>query len=311
MNLAPVILFVYNRLHTARAAIESLQNSPLAAHTRLVIYSDGSRGDIDAVQVQRVRKYIHSIRGFASVQIVESEENKGLAASIIRGVGECLQTYGSVIVIEDDLLVSNNFLAFMNSALTFYQKDPQVLSIAGYTAPVKNSSRDVYFTLRASSWGWATWRDRWIGIDWQADDIYTFLKNRKATREFNRMGSDLTQMLKQYHRGRINSWAIRWVYHQFKNQLYTVYPTISKVRNIGIGPDATHTKEIFDRFHTPLDRSGRQEFSFEAEVGLDPTMLRDFLRPFSLQTRLKYKVMNLVAKAGSPILPITTGNKNY
>jgi len=55
---------------------------------------------------------------------------------------------------------------------------------------------DVYFTKRASSWGWATWIDRWSGIDWTVKDYDYFERNRSLQNEFNKMGSDLSGMLK-------------------------------------------------------------------------------------------------------------------
>ena len=39
---------------------------------------------------------------------------------------------------------------------------------------------------------------------------------------------------------KINSWAVRWCYHLYKNKLMTVYPRISKTNNIGFDGSGTH-----------------------------------------------------------------------
>jgi len=56
-----------------------------------------------------------------------------LANSIIEGVTQVIREYGRVIVPEDDLLISPNFLTYMNQALNFYEKNSKVFSVAGYS----------------------------------------------------------------------------------------------------------------------------------------------------------------------------------
>ena len=63
---------------------------------------------------------ISSVDGFKHITIIERNKNFGLSASIITGVTEIVQKYGKVIVVEDDLIVNPNFLAFMNEGLKKY-----------------------------------------------------------------------------------------------------------------------------------------------------------------------------------------------
>ena len=80
---------------------------------------------------------LDEIGGFKSVTIFKSKVNKGLAESIIDGVSKIIKTHGKVIVLEDDLVVSKNFLNFMNEALDYYYKHPKVFSISGYSFNLK------------------------------------------------------------------------------------------------------------------------------------------------------------------------------
>lgn len=57
----------------------------------------------------------------------------------------------------------------MNQALDFYENDNKIISICGYGLKIKRPRGyvgDVYLLGRSSSWGWATWKDRWEQIDW-------------------------------------------------------------------------------------------------------------------------------------------------
>lgn len=108
-NLAPIVLFVYNRPELTLQTIKSLQKNILSEQSDLFVFSDGWKNKDSKVKVEQVREIIKDIKGFNTVTIHESEQNKGLAQSIIEGVSTLIKKYGSVIVLEDDLLLSPIF----------------------------------------------------------------------------------------------------------------------------------------------------------------------------------------------------------
>ena len=129
---APVVLFVYNRLDHTMNVIESLKNNILAEDTDLYVFSDAAKTEKVQNSVEAVREYIRKTdwrKNFRNVTVVEAEENKGLAKSIIGGVTGVLKKYGKVIVVEDDLVLSPHFLQYMNGALEYYQNVPEVCSV--------------------------------------------------------------------------------------------------------------------------------------------------------------------------------------
>ena len=222
MKLAPVILFVYRR--DVKKTIDSLLKNNLANQTDLFIYSDGAKNDKDLDDVIIVRDSIKEIYGFKSVTLINSDKNKGLANSIIDGVTKTINEYGRVIVLEDDLIVSKDFLQYMNEALNYYDKDPAIWSISGYgpKLPCLNQYRkDFYLSLRASSWGWAVWKDRWSSVDWLVKDFDKLQKDHKKRKMFNLGGNDMYRMLELQMLGKIDSWAIRWCFSQFSQNKYT------------------------------------------------------------------------------------------
>lgn len=292
MSYAPILLFVYKRLDTLKQTIAALQQNELAKESDLFIFSDAAKKTEDIAIIDEVRNFIHTIGVFKSVTIHAADKNKGLATSIISGVTQMINQYDKVIVLEDDLVTSSNFLSFMNKALEFYERNEKVFSIAGYSAIIKNPMKDVYFTYRGSSWGWATWKNRWNEVDWDMGGYEKFRSNPSFKRDFNKMGSDMYKMLEDQVAGRINSWAIRWTYHQFLVQKLTVFPSVSKIQNIGTGEGATHTRDSFNRFKTVLDTSDKTDFDFDEEVKLDNHYLKHFLKQYSITTRIKYKILN-------------------
>lgn len=291
---SPIVLFTYLRLETLQKTINALAANFYASDSDLIIFSDGAKYQKDESKVREIRNYLKTIQGFKSVTIHESSTNKGLATSIIQGVSSVLKEYPTAIVLEDDLITSSNFLAYMNQALTYYQGNPKVLSISGFSPIIKGlGDNEVYFTQRSSSWGWACWADRWSKIDWTCKFYEEFRINSKMKSKFNEMGSDMSLMLKRQMEGNINSWAVRFCFHQFQYNLYSVHPAVSKVRNVGFDELSTNTKFYSTRFISELDQSELQEFHFENQVYLDSKIIKQFVKDNSIAARIRYRLLSL------------------
>lgn len=291
-SLAPICLFVYSRLNETKQTVESLQRNILAPESELFIFSDGEKDESNRYDVSVVRKYIHTITGFKSVTIFESKFNKGLANSIISGVTQIVNQFGKVIVLEDDLILSRNFLNFMNEALNYYKHSPRILNVSGYSFDLEypeDYKYDVAFAYRFSSWGWGTWKDRWEQIDWEMKDYPRYRWNILKLFRFMRGGSDLVKMLRRQMQGEIDSWAIRFDYHHFKHDLLDVFPVKSKVLYNGFTSGATHTNKKVDTYNNHLDDSDQIEFNFLNTEEPHKIISKQFYNHYSLSTRLKNK----------------------
>jgi hypothetical protein len=277
----PIVLFAYDRPTHLRRTLEALAANDGAAESELVVYSDGPKDAGSADSVQAVRDYLGAVDGFDSVTVVEREENMGLAASVIAGVTEVLERSASVIVMEDDLLTSRNFLDFVSGALATYEQRPDVFSVTGYNYPLRMPStyrEDAYLSYRSSSWGWGTWRDRWNHVDWSVSDYTEFLRDARAQELFRRGGDDLAPMLALQMSGELDSWSIRFDYAHYKHDAFCVHPVVSKVQNIGFDGSGVHCGES-DDYLVELD-PGDRPFSLDPDLAVDPTVLRAFDRKF-------------------------------
>jgi hypothetical protein len=281
VNWAPIVLFVYDRPDHLRRTLEALAANEGAGESDLFVYSDGPKTPDRADQVHEVRDYLRSVTGFKSVAVTERERNMGLANSVLAGVTEVLSRSQSVIVMEDDLLTSSNFLAFVNAALDTYEGRPDIFSVTGYNYPLRIPPayrEDAYLSYRSSSWGWGTWRDRWSRVDWSVSDFDEFLENSRAQELFRRGGNDLQQMLEMQMAGELDSWSIRFDYAHCKHNAFCVHPVVSKVQNIGFDGSGSHCGDS-DDYNVELD-SGDKPFHLRADLTVDPSVLRAFDRKF-------------------------------
>jgi len=242
MKTAPIALFVYNRPVHTRQTIESLQRNVLSSESKLIIFSDGPKNPSDAEDVAAVRDYIRTIAGFREVTIIKRQENLGLARSIISGVTEVINKYGEIIVLEDDLIFSPHFLAYMNTALTRYEDEERVMQVSGHMFPVElKSETDAIFLPFTTSWGWATWKRAWASYDPLMQGYDALRKDRVIRSRFNLDGAvDYFKMISAQKRGRIDSWAIGWYLCVFMRGGLTLFPVKTLVNNVGFDDSGTH-----------------------------------------------------------------------
>lgn len=241
--LAPIVLFVYNRPFHTEQTLFALQKNNLAAQSILYIYCDGPKenaSEESIKNIKKVRQIVKDKQWCKEVFIVESEQNKGLADSIQKGVSEIIKKHGRAIVMEDDLITSPVFLSYMNKALNYYESRKSVFSIGGYNMPSNmmqipdDYDYDVYVCLRNDSWGWATWEDRWNQVDWSVSQYQSMLNNPQLQEAFNRGGDDVFEMLQMQQSAKLNIWSIQFTMAHFVNHAVSIIPTVSYVDNVGL-----------------------------------------------------------------------------
>lgn len=276
MKCVPIVLFVFNRLDHTQRAVEALQKNELAKESELYIYSDGARNEQDVAPIETVREYCRNITGFGQVHLFEREENWGIEKSEIAALTELLEKYEACIVLEDDLEVSSRFLEYMNRALVRYKNEKKVISISGYshidTNPAKVKGQEFYFSQLTTSWGWATWADRWKLFDDKKLNL-DILKDEAEQHRFDLDGAcPYTDMLKQQMEQEYITWDVAWYFKAFEHDLLTLTPVWTLVNNIGMDGSGIHyNNDAIDSNHI-RNVEHAYTFNFPEEIKLDENM---------------------------------------
>ena len=242
-NLAPIALFVYNRPEHTRRTLKFLQANLLAAESRLFIYADAAKTNVDEENVKAISDLITAVEGFKSVKIIRQKQNLGLAQSIIRGVTELVNEYGKVIVFEDDLLSSPYTLQYFNEALNRYQNEDKVMHISAYMYPLAfaDDLPETFLYRAVHSWGWATWKNSWSHFNPNIDNLMKQFDAQKIN-QFSIEGKmNFWSQMKGFKAGKNNSWAIRWYASVFLNQGLSLNPSKSLINNIGHDGSGIHS----------------------------------------------------------------------
>jgi hypothetical protein len=282
-NLAPIVLFVYNRPWHTRQAVKALQKNELARESELFIYSDEAKNDDARVSVDEVRAYIDSVAGFKKVTIIKRGENWGLANSIIDGVTKIVNEYGKIIVLEDDLVTSPYFLKFVNEALEFYQDEEKVWHISGWNYPIDTNGLDDVFLLRLMScWGWATWADRWQHFEKDADKTIEEFSKEEIDRFNIDDNENFFSQVVANHENKINTWAIFWYATIFKKDGLCLNPIQAFVENIGHDGSGVHCGESC-AFKSSL--SMKKDISFDVNIEESSMVIRQIQRFYKSQKK--------------------------
>ena len=199
---------------------------------------------------------------------------------------------------EDDIVTTPNFLDYMNQALKTYESNEKVMSVSGFGLEVlkpKDYIADVYLFGRSTSWGWATWKDRWDSVDWNISDWNQFRTDKKEIQRFKETGgSDMFSMLESCMDGG-GMWDIRFCYNMFKQNRYSVIPFLSKVENVGFNEQATHCKTVkYNRFKYILDTTEKRTFNMPDNLRLNQAIVKNRLKYQSLALRIYSKIRNLL-----------------
>jgi GT2 family glycosyltransferase len=262
-NLAPIVLFVYNRPDHTRKTVEALQKNELAEESELFVYCDNAKNEDAKQKVDEVRNYVDRINGFKKITIIKREENWGLANSIIDGVTNIVNEYGKIIVLEDDLVTSPYFLKFMNEALEFYKDEEKVWHISGWNYPIETDGlEDVFLWRVMNCWGWATWADRWQYFEKDVDKtIKEFSKEDIKRFNLDSKEDFFGQVTSNYDK-KINTWAIFWYATIFKKDGLCLNPSQSFVENIGHDGSGIHCGESCS-FSTNISMNEKVEYNIK------------------------------------------------
>lgn len=267
VELAPIVIFTYNRPNHLRQVIDALSQNELAPESVLYIYCDGAkplqteenadRNDATTSarkyfkgtsseyekylsDIEENRKVAHLATGFKEIHVVERPQNIGLKDNIVGAVTELVNKYGKIITLEDDIITSKGFLRYMNDALEVYKDEEKVMHISAYMYPHKCKLPDTFFyPVPYPGGGWATWKRAWLYYNDNTQELYDSWKDK--WNQFDILGSDyLSKQLINNQNGSMNTWFIKWYAVLLQQSGLTLYPGKSLTNNIGFDNTATN-----------------------------------------------------------------------
>lgn len=167
MVYAPVCIPTLNRYEHLKELIESLQQNSWAQYTDLYIGLDFPPSEKYEEGYKKIVQYLcGGINGFQKVHVIKRNINIGAGKNASLLVEEALETFDRFICIEDDNIVSRDFLEYMDKCLDYFYEDKRVNMIGGYTNTllensVDNLNANIFAIHDGNAWGWGSWKENW------------------------------------------------------------------------------------------------------------------------------------------------------
>lgn len=314
-----IVVIAYNRDWSLERLLLSLNKAYITEGTPLIISIDKSNND-------RVAQVANSFNwAFGRKDVICHKENLGLRKHIL-GCGKFFDEFESIIVLEDDLVVSDNFFMYATQTVEKYHDNDKIAGISLYSFGInyqtfysfipQPSEYDAYFMQCAQSWGQVWMKKQWKAFEqWyegHCDDVFD----------------------SSYLPESICSWSSKsWLkYHTrycIEADKYFVYPYISLSSNCGeAGTHLSFSSPVFQRpvaefdenykYRLPdfTDNAVRYDGFFEAErIYSALNLKKDELcidltdskhdygnKPYLLTTKmLNYKVIKSFGLSYTPI----------
>ena len=309
----PVVLFAFNRPKQLKQTLDCLRNNNIDL---LYIFIDGPRGDPDKRGIGEVGAIVKEIK-WTKVVIKKRKINLGLSRSIQEGIDEVFKRHTSAIIVEDDVCVSPDFYNYMKTCLNTYKNNKNVAGVTGLRYPfdrkyLDNTSSDVFLAPRFSSWGWATWKDRWDKIVFNPKKLLLDLETKGVS--FIKGGEDLEPSYWAIKQGTLTGcWDIYFYINMILNDQYFVWPKYNMVENIDIGGGSHFSNE---KPSWLLEWEKNTEYKkISKDIDFDVNIYRDFLKFFeynkktkrSINQEMKSNIKKALAKLGVDIKKVPKG----
>ena len=259
MIYAPVIIPTLNRYEHFRKCLESLEACTGAENTDVYValdfppsekYVDGWKKNDAYLKEKALNNRFHSLI------VYRRETNYFFSgkSNLRTAINDLPDNVNRFILSEDDNVFSPNFIEYMNDGLEKYKNDSNCIAVCGYNyqgVKLKGYEKNVYLSREYSAWGVGFFKSNWQQINkyitrdfaesimssWH--NIWTIYKNEPRL---------LNTILLNLDCGRIFGDTMI-VSYQYLNNKYSLFPKVSKVRNIGFDGSGTSIFEVDDTFN--------------------------------------------------------------
>lgn len=210
---------------------------------------------------QNVREFAENYHwSFGEKRLIIYNQNQGLKKHII-SVGDLTKEYDILVVLEDDLYVSDSMYNYAYHAANFYRDDDRIAGISLYnfnkhwintinSFNPEYSGFDTYFLKLAQSWGQVWIKEKWVPFrEWFSKNS-TFVYNDKLPKPLKDWSSK-------------SSWLKFHNWYCIVNNKYFVYPYYSLSTNFS--DPGTHSRKLSNDSQSIIV-TNKKDFNFQSFI---------------------------------------------
>lgn len=209
-----LVVVGYNRLASIVRLLKSLSYAHYATDVPLVI-------SIDASGCQPLYDYVNEFEWKHGKKYVLIRENRLGLRDHILSCGDLTKYFKAVVILEDDIFVSECFFDYVQKAVEKYGDNPNVGGISlfrpkfdrNYPIEYEQDGADVFAYQTVESWGECWTESMWKG--------FRAWYNNTPDHDFSSV--DMPEFMKNWKK----AWSKFYMAYQIENNKYFIYPSVS------------------------------------------------------------------------------------
>ena len=239
----PILLIGYSRPKLTLIQINLLRT---IRPNKLYFYIDGPKNNQEKILMQETIKSLNLIDWPTVLKKNIELESSGAAKSITKAITCAFESENELIILEDDVIPCPEFFNYCSFYLDEDLRQYGIGAISGHQ--IENKISQKYLTSKLSIyprvWGWATQKTIWNEFNY---------KNNLPWNKFMVLALKISNyniifffyLLFVYNkilRKKIDTWDYQFLFYLYQNKYKVIVPSSNLIRNLGFGPNSTHTK---------------------------------------------------------------------
>ena len=244
MKKPPIVITCFNRPDELSEALIALEKNQGIENRTIYFFIDGPRNQKDKIKINMVNKVIKEFSKNKIVHIQNNKKNNGLRKNMTDNLNFIFSKHESAIIMEDDTVVSSDFLLFMDYHLKKFNKNNRIAAINSWIP--RNLLFDGYFQSRMfRCWGFGTWERVWKDYRRKPEIYKKYSKFYLRYHFDNIFTEDFTGQLRDNFFKKKDTWAVYFEWLVFEKNLKCISPTRTLSKNIGFANPTNANIKIY------------------------------------------------------------------
>lgn len=230
-----LLLLMYNRPEHTLSTLEGLAANGIPHVKAYLDYSDKP----EVIENQKkILDIVHNFKGL-NITLTQRTEKFGLAKSVRTAMSDAFADGAdAAILLEDDCVLRPGGYEFFRQGLTELKENKKIRSLCGYLFPncnfIFDPEADLLLLNRFSTWGWATWADRWQQYEVDLAKVVSLFDTIGFLIEDFSSDMAILSKSEKFLKGQVDIWSVSWILLHYLTSTFAVYPKEAVIDNIGL-----------------------------------------------------------------------------
>ena len=282
----------FNRPDNTRRIFESIR---AVRPQKLYVAIDGPRPNRndDAEKREEVIRIVKNVDWDCETHYLIHEKNLGCSLSGVTAWRWFFEHEDRMLFIEDDGLGNESAFNFVQEMLEKYANDERIAYVGGVNyGPTYGDASYFFSRMPAATYFMGTWKRVFEKYEYEIETFNSVRWKQSFMKNFNTVGEyiiecagfkDYLDSIKQGKR--LNTYDCQMIYLSYKYNMYSIYPNVNMVSNIGLDGGANNHVSVESDFYKEYANRKREDL-IQIEHPYSFMVDKIFEKKFYLKRRL-------------------------